>query len=95
MNGHETLPLTRSVEPSKLMVAQGSVPLSPFDIGTRPLEHLRQRLGLLLELGLSLGTHLAQGPTGLKPRDAKALSDGEVERFERDSAPNGADWPQY
>jgi len=36
------------------MVAQRQVAVSPLDIGTRALEHLRQYLGLFMELVLGV-----------------------------------------
>ncbi len=52
MNGGEALPLTGQVQPSKLMVPQGQVAVSPLHIGTRALEHGRQPLGLVMEVVL-------------------------------------------
>src|SRR5882724_60427 len=55
VNGGEALPLTGQVKPSKLMVTQGQVAVSPLLIGTRALEHGRQPLGLVIKLVLGLG----------------------------------------
>ena len=52
MNRRETLSLSGSIEPSKLMVSQGEVIVSPLHIGTGALEHLCQIFGLLHELAL-------------------------------------------
>ena len=68
MNRGQAGPLTWQVKPSKLVVAQRQIPVSPFDIGTRTLENLSELFGLLLEVALGLGTQLTQGPTGLKQR---------------------------
>src|SRR4029434_1015725 len=42
VHGGEALPLTRQIESSQLMAAQGQGAVSPFHIGTCALEHSRQ-----------------------------------------------------
>ena len=74
MDRCQTRPLTRQLKPSKLVVAQRQIPVSPFDIGTRTLKNLRELFGLLSEVALGLGTQLTQGSIGRKQRCAKAVS---------------------
>src|SRR5262247_3471137 len=53
VNGGEALPLARQIETSQLMATQRQVAVAPLHIGTRALEHGRQPLGLVMELGVS------------------------------------------
>ena len=53
--------LARPVKPSKLMVAQRQISVSPFDIRTCTLEHLRELFGLLSQGALGLGAQRTQG----------------------------------
>ncbi len=87
MQGRQALPLAGQIEASKLMVSSRPGPVSPLHLGTRTLANLRQRLGPLLKLVLHRGAHLAQGPTGRKPRCATAL--GQLpKRFASTDAPS-------
>jgi hypothetical protein len=74
VNRGQAGPLTRQSKPSKLVIAQRQIPVSPFNIGTRALENLRELSGLLVEVPLRLGTPLAQGPTRLEQGRAKTTS---------------------
>jgi hypothetical protein len=52
VNRGQTGPLSGIVEPSQLMVPQREIPVTPFHIRARALEHLREYFGLGLELVL-------------------------------------------
>jgi hypothetical protein len=52
VNRGQACTLSRMIESSKLVMPQRKVPVTPFHIGAGALEHLRERLGLLLELVL-------------------------------------------
>jgi len=71
VNRRQTCSLSWAISAAKLMVPQGEVAVSPFDIGTGTLEHLGQLLGLLVELALLHLTQLGQRPAGLKERRAQ------------------------
>ena len=66
MHSRQACTLSRVVQASQLMVPQREVPVAPFYIGAGALEHLRERLGLVLELVLLHRAQRIQGPTGLK-----------------------------
>ena len=65
--------LSGKVKPSKLMVPQREIPVSPFHIGAGTLEHLGEFGRLGFELALLHRAQLAQGPTGFKQRVTDAL----------------------
>src|SRR5262245_59062455 len=54
MHGCQARTLSWMIEPSQLVIAQREVPVAPFHIGAGALKHLRERLGLMLELVLLL-----------------------------------------
>lgn len=87
MDRSQARPLTWQIKPSKLVVAQRQIPVSPFHIGTRPLENLSECLGLLSEVPLGLGTQLTQGPSRLE--QGRAKTDGKVpKRFALADSPS-------
>src|SRR4030095_9935272 len=73
VNGGEAFPLARQIETSKLMATQRQVAVSPLHIGTRALEHGRQPLGFVMELGEGLRAQRAQGATRCQRRGTKSL----------------------
>ena len=75
MNRGQACPLTGQVKPSKLVVAQRQIPVSPFDIRTRALENFRELFSLLSEVALGLGTQLTQGAARLE--QGRTKTDGQ------------------
>ena len=72
MNCGQTCPLPWQVKPSELVVAQRQIPITPFDIRTRTLAHLRELFGLLWQGALGLGTSLTPGAAGFEQWRTKA-----------------------
>ena len=64
MHRGQTCPLSGVIEASQLMVPQREVPVAPFHIGAGALEHLSERLSLVLELVSLHRAQRAQCPTG-------------------------------
>jgi len=61
MEGAQASPLSGVIEASHLVITQGQIPVAPLHMRARTLEHLRERLGLMPELGL---LHWAQRLSG-------------------------------
>ena len=66
VNRGEAFSLSRAIQPSQLMLPQRQITISPLDIGTRPLEHRRQPLRLVLELVLCGRPQVGQCPARLE-----------------------------
>jgi hypothetical protein len=58
-----------------LMATQRQVAVAPLHMGTRALEHSRQPLGFIMELGEGLRAQRAQGATGFQQRGAQSLGE--------------------
>ena len=71
MHGRQTGTLSGSIEPAKLMVAQRQGAVAPFDIGAGALEHLGQRLGLLVQRAVFGLAQRGLRPTGRIQRRAQ------------------------
>src|SRR5262244_2690549 len=73
VHGCQARTLSRVIEPSQLVIAQGEIPVAPFHIGAGALKHFCELSRLGLQLTLLSQAQVTQYPAGRKQWSPEAL----------------------